>query len=108
MRNRDALVQFWTSKEESDLLQQKASSCHLSKSAYLRFIINDFVPKVTPPLEYFDLLRELRAIGNNMRQIAHKAHALGMIEAPLYHDNANRLTKTCDSLMSAVLPTKRE
>jgi hypothetical protein len=108
MRNRDVLVQFWANKDEAELLQKKAASCRLSKSAYLRFIINGFDPKQSPPLEYYQLLRELRAIGNNMRQIAHKAHALGIIEVPLYHQNTDRLNAVCSELMSAALPTKRE
>jgi hypothetical protein len=108
MRNRNIGVRLWLNDSEVKTLAKKAASCKLSRSAYMRFIINDFVPKEAPPLEYFNLLRELHAIGNNMRQIAHKAHALGMIEAPLYHLNADRLAATCDELVSAVAPSKRE
>jgi hypothetical protein len=108
MRNRNIGIRLWLNDAEATTLAKKAASCKLSRSAYLRFIINDFEPKQSPSIEYYQLLRELRAIGNNMRQIAHKAHALGMIETPLYHQNADRLNAVCSELMSAVLPTKSE
>jgi hypothetical protein len=56
----------------------------LSREAYIRALINGYIPKPLPPPDYFAMMRELHAIGNNLNQLAAKAHATGHLEGPLF------------------------
>lgn len=63
----------------------------LSREAYLRALISGYVPRPLPPAEYYEVLRELRAIGNNLNQIAAKAHATGHPDSAIFQREADDL-----------------
>ena len=63
------------------MLNQNVQRSGLTREAYLRVLISGFVPKEKPPLDFWAMNRELHYIGNNLNQIALKAHALGAIQA---------------------------
>jgi hypothetical protein len=52
-------------------------------------------------------MTELRAIGNNLNQVAHRTNATDVIEAELYKENVDTLTKITDELMGVFLPKKK-
>ena len=45
----------------------------LSQEVYLRHLISGLVPQEAPPSEYFDFMKELYRVGNNLNQVAQKA-----------------------------------
>ena len=47
--------------------------------------------KEMPPLEFHEILKNLRQINNNMNQIAMKANATGFIDAKVYRENNSQL-----------------
>ena len=49
-------------------------------------------------VEYEKIISELEHIGNNMNQLAAKAHSLGFIDEPEYRQNANRVWRTVAQL----------
>lgn len=81
------------SESEHEQLCEWSAACRQSKSDYLRMLLQGFQPIEFPPLEYREVLFELRQIGINMNQIASKAHSLGFIDAPEYEKNTKRLSK---------------
>ena len=90
-------------KTEARNLQEKARHSHLSVAAYLRQLINGVVPKEAPPLDFFTMMRELHYIGNNLNQIAMKAHALNAIDAKHYDEGVRMFDKAVQKILSAVL-----
>ena len=84
MRNRNVKIQVWLSKKEAENLQKKAKRSHISVAAYLRHLINDLVPQESPPLDYYAMAQQLYRIGNNLNQIAQKAHTLNVIDVQRY------------------------
>jgi len=66
--------------------------------------VNPKPPVEIPPLLYFDLIREIRAVGNNLNQIAYKANSLGFIDAPSYRKNADAVITLADKLTAVCLP----
>ena len=84
MRNRNVKIQVWLSKKEAENLQKKAKRSHISVAAYLRHLINDLVPQESPPLDYYAMAQQLSRIGNNLNQIAQKAHTLHVIDLQRY------------------------
>ena len=107
MRKRNHKLQVWLSEHEAYLLSRKSESCKMNISTFIRSIINDYEPKEAPPLDYYKVVAELRAIGNNLNQIARVANTTGKIDESRYRENADKLSKVTDELMTVFLPQKR-
>lgn len=94
------------SKEHQSFINQVKRS-GLSQQAFIRTLINGYVPKPLPPLDYFSLLRELHAIGNNLNQLAAKANATGHIHKTVFQYEANRLRRMVQEIHAAVTAPER-
>lgn len=70
--------------EELKLLNKNVLKCGLSREAYIRFLINGYTPKEKPSEDYFEVIRQLRKIGNNMNQIAMIANKTNNIDESKY------------------------
>ena len=90
-RKRKVQVILRLTEAEHEQLCEWSAACRMSKSDYLRNLIQGFQPVAFPPIEYSEVLFELRRIGVNMNQIATKAHTLGFIDVPDYEQNAKRV-----------------
>ena len=82
--------QFWFSKPEAQDLQKKAKKTCLSEAAFVRLLVRGYEPKERPDEKFYDVMRQLSAIGNNINQLAAKAHSLGFIDAPMLKTEALR------------------
>ena len=103
IRNRNIKIQLWLNRAEARTLQEKARRSRLPVAAYLRHLINGVVPKEAPPPDFFTMMRELHYIGNNLNQIAMKAHALNVIDAKHYDDSVLLFEEAVQKILSAVL-----
>ena len=91
IRKRKHRITIRLNDDEYERLCEWSTSCRMSMNDYIRGLIQGFQPVAFPPLEYSEVLFELRRIGVNMNQIATKAHALGFIDIPEYEQNAKRV-----------------
>jgi hypothetical protein len=107
MRTRNRKIEFWANEDESAKLTRCAKVCKMTRSAYLRQLLNGYEPQAAPPYDYHQMIKELRAVGNNLNQIAHRAHAIGSIDAADYAANSKVLTILSDNLARTFLPQKR-
>lgn len=82
--------QFWFNREEVEELEQKAKQACLSEAALVRFLLRGYEPKEKPGDEFYDAMRELSSIGNNINQLAAKANSLGFVDAPMLNKEAKR------------------
>lgn len=109
MRKRNIQVIFFLNEKENEHLNNIVSKSGLSKSAYLRHLINGLIPSAAPPPDYYKMMRELHYIGNNINQIAYKANALNIIDKDRYIEYMNLFKKTVKEITEAViLPKKNE
>ena len=107
MRKRNVHVQFWLDRKEAEVLQKKVKRSGLSREAYLRHLISGVVPREAPPPDYFSMMRELHGIGNNLNQIAQKAHTLNVMDVQRYDDACRKLDDAIRAVTEAViLPEK--
>ena len=74
MRKRNNRVVFYLNDDELAALNCKVQKSALSRETYLRQLINGLVPRDAPPPDYYAMMREIYHIGNNINQIAQKAH----------------------------------
>ena len=103
MRNRNVHIQFWLNRKEAEVLDKKVRRSGLSREAYLRHLVNGFVPKETPPADYYAFMRELYSIGNNLNQIAQKAHVLQVMDGQRYDEEVRKLDSFIHKLNEALL-----
>jgi hypothetical protein len=108
MRIRDNKLQVWLSEVEAERLKRQSARCNTSRSAYVRRLINGYEPKAAPPIEYQQVLRELRAIGNNINQIAHRCNSTGDINAEKYAERYRELVAVTDKLSRVYLPERKK
>lgn len=85
--------QFWFSKVEAQDLKKKAKKACLTEAALIRLLLRGYEPREKPDERFYDAMRELSAIGNNINQLAAKANTLGFVDAPQLKKEAERWHK---------------
>ena len=85
--------QFWFSRDEAQDLQKKAKKACLTEAALVRLLLRGYEPREKPDERFYDAMRELSAIGNNINQLAAKANTLGFVDAPQLKKEAERWHK---------------
>lgn len=85
--------QFWLSEEENSQLKDKAKRCGITESAVIRVLLMGYEPREKLDSHFYDAMRELSAIGNNINQLAVKANKLGFIDTPKLREEAMRWHK---------------
>lgn len=82
--------QFWLSPEENAELKRKAKLSGINETSVIRILIRGYEPKEKPDGRFYEAMRQLSAIGNNINQLALKANALGFIDTPMLKAEALR------------------
>ena len=82
MRKRNIQKIIRLDREEAQELQRKAKKCGMSEMALMRSLIKGYEPKEKPDDRFYDVMRQLSSIGNNIHQLSAKANALNFIDAP--------------------------
>ena len=90
MRKRNIQKIVRLSRDEAQDLQKKAKKACLSEAGLIRLLLRGYEPREKPDERFYDVMRELSAIGNNINQLAAKAHTLGFIDVPMLKNEANR------------------
>lgn len=90
-RNIQKIVRF--SRDEAQDLQKKAKKACLSEAGLIRLLLRGYKPREKPDERFYDVMRELSSIGNNINQLAVKANALGFVDAPQLKKEAERWHK---------------
>lgn len=100
---------FRLNRKEAEALDKKVKKSGLSREAYLRHLINGVVPRDAPTPDYYAMMRELHQIGNNLNQIAQKAHMFHAMDVQKYDTNMLLLEDAIKRITEAViLPERRE
>lgn len=90
-RNIQKIVRF--SRDEVQDLQKKAKKACLSEAGLIRLLLRGYEPREKPDERFYDVMRELSSIGNNINQLAVKANTLGFVDAPQLKKEAERWHK---------------
>ena len=78
---RNKQIHLRLSNIEMEMLKQKAKQTCLTQSALIRAFIQGFSPKEKPDNRFYEAMRQLSGIANNINQLAAKAHSIGFIDA---------------------------
>lgn len=107
MRKRNRQLKIWLTDQEKQSIINKAKRAGLSVSSYLLMLSKGYVPKDTPPPDYYGMMKELRAIGNSVNQIAARANATGFFLADRYAVLTKELNQKILSIQQAVTGPER-
>lgn len=103
MRKRNVPIMFRLNRKEAEALDKKVKKSGISREAYLRHLITGVVPKDAPPPDYYSMMRELHKVGNNLNQIAQKAHTLNVIDVKRYDEAVREYETVVKLIMEAVV-----
>lgn len=93
MLQRPIQVMVRLNMDEHKKLQCYSQKTGYSQAAYIRSLLNRCVPKEKPDDRFYEAMRQIAALGNSMNQIARKANALNLLDAPYYKQQADLLQK---------------
>ena len=93
MRKRTVDKHIWFTRDEAQELHRKAKKACVSETGLIRLLIKGYEPKEKPDERFYDVMRELSAIGNNINQLAAKANTLNFIDAPMLMNEAKKWNK---------------
>lgn len=82
MRKRSLRVTVCFDENEYGKLNELCKITGLTKSKLFRYMLKNCTPIEAPPADYPVLIRELRAVGNNLNQLVKIARAVGFINTP--------------------------
>ena len=78
MKRRTVKKQFWFSRDEA---------------ALVRLLVRGYEPKERPDERFYDVMRQLSSIGNNINQLAAQANSLSFVDAQKLQKEAERWHK---------------
>lgn len=93
MRERNHRMTLRLNDKEAELLNKKSQMVGVSKEQYLRMLLLGVKPKEKPTADFYNMTRELNAIGNSINQIAKVANAKGFIQVQAYEENVKKLNE---------------
>lgn len=109
MSKRTIKKQFWLSRSEAQDFQKKAKKACLSEAGLIRLLLKGYEPREKPDVDFYEAMKELSAIGNNINQLAVKANSLGFVDAPQLKKEAERWHKfQADMERTYLRPDKSE
>lgn len=102
MRSRNHTILLRLNEEELAYLNGMVKRTHLTREEFLRKMIAGYTIVEKPDIEYFEVIRQLRYIGNNLRQMAIRAHALYLIDADVFMRRTDEVIAITNQLAQAV------
>ena len=91
MRSRRIKKQIWLNDDEDYIMKCKSEAVGMNASDYIRHLIVGYKTKEKPPQQFYEDIKSIRNIGNNINQIARIANAKGIIDVPHLKKEIDRL-----------------
>jgi predicted DNA-binding protein len=107
MRKRSIQIIVHLDHDEREELKALVEKSGYSQEAYIRSLIEGYIPADLPPPDYHAMLNELRAIGTNLNQIAQKAHVLNVVDAQRYDAAFSMLKQALVEIVRAVTQPRK-
>lgn len=93
MGKRNVSKHICFTKAEAQDLQKKAKKACLSEGGLIRLLLKGYEPREKPDKHFYDVMRQLSSIGNNINQLAAQANSLGFVDAQKLKNEAERWHK---------------
>ena len=107
MRERNNRMTLRLNDKECQTLKKSSEKVGVPKEVYLRMLIIGTTPKEKPTADFYNMTRELNAIGNSINQIAKVANSKGFINVKAYEENVRRLNEFIVEISKSVFTPER-
>jgi len=99
-------IHFRVSETEFDSLKRNSKKAGLSMSEYARkALVGDKIVSA-PPVEFTELIREVKRVGSNLNQVTRKLNALGIAHPLELERCASNITDVINMLYQTFRPGK--
>ena len=98
MRLRSKEFKLRLTEDEHSHLVSQAKKAGLTRAQFLRSVVMNSKLRARPPDTYYQLLKEINAIGTNINQIAHIANS----ERTINNDKLDKVMNLLDAIMEKV------
>lgn len=85
------------------MFRDRVKRSGLTQESYVRQVIRGKIPRDAPPPDYYAMMKELHKIGNNLNQIAQKAHVLNVIDVQRYDRDMKKFEEAVRLITEAVI-----
>ena len=93
--------------EEGHLkLNEMCKATKLTMSKLIRFLLSGYLPAQAPPAEYAVLIKELRAVGNNLNQLARIVHSGGYLNTAELEKACKKFNEVSEKVDEAFAPKR--
>jgi len=82
--------QFWFNEKEVLALKEKSSKAGMNESDFIRKMLMEYKLKEKPDDRFYESMKLMRSMSNNLNQIAKKAHSLNYIDEVAYKKEADK------------------
>jgi len=89
VRTRVYKKQFWFNEEENITLKNNSVNVGMNESDYIRSLVMGYTPREKPDDRFYEVMKLMRSISNNLNQISKKAHSLGFVDELAYKKEAD-------------------
>lgn len=103
MRKRNIPFIFRLNEQEAEAFRDRVKRSGLTQESYVRQVIRGKIPRDAPPPDYYAMMKELHKIGNNLNQIAQKAHVLNVIDVQRYDRDVKKFEEAVRLITEAVI-----
>ena len=98
MRTRTHKKNFWFNDEENNALKEICIKSGMNESDVIRnFVLGNSI-KEAPDDKFYNVIKDIRGISNNINQLTRKAHSLGFIDEREYRKEVSKLDDLIDEL----------
>ena len=102
-RSRKNQIHFFLNDKEYDHFLSLKEKSGLSTSELLRQLINGCQINEAPPIDFWEMTKQIRYYGNNMNQVAKRINLFGLPDSEAYQRNADKVFEILDNILKAVL-----
>ena len=94
MLKRNNEIKVRLTQGELDLLNEKVKKTSMSREQFVRKAISGVIIKEMPPIEYYDLISELRKVGATVNQLLKKSISKDYIDTSTLSETLESYRKT--------------
>ena len=102
-----AKINLRVTPEEYISINEKSKKASLSVSELIRRSLDDETIVEAPPVDFYEIIREIKRVGSNLDQVLHKLNAAGIAHPLELKRCANRICEVIDLLYKTYRPGKR-
>ncbi len=102
-RTRNNRIHFRLSDEEYERFMAMKEKSGLTTSEFFRQLLNGCQINEAPPVDYWDMVKQIRHYGYTMNQIAKRINLFGVPDVEAYQRNADAVFAILERIETAVL-----